>query len=303
MAAVGAGLPATAAVGAGLPATAAIVAACLLLVVGCAAEKPRSDGAPARPPSDLASLPDPQPSVEPRSKYGNPPSYVVFGQTYYVMDHPDGYEESGLASWYGTKFHGQPTSSGEPYNMYKLTAAHRSLPIPTYVRITNLDNGKTAIVRVNDRGPFHSERLIDVSYAAAVKLGFADRGTARVHIAALTGSPEPEILVADRAPPVGAVAAPVLATSEPTATPRRDATADAASKIYLQAGAYRNRDGAERARSSLAALVGDLVQIDRGGDDGLFRVRVGPVASMAEASRLQGVLANARQGTPLIVRE
>ena len=275
----------------------------LLLVVGCTTEKRQpQDGPPSHPPADLASLPDPQPTAEPRSKYGNPPSYVVFGQTYYVMQRPEGYQETGLASWYGSKFHGQPTSSGEPYNMYKLTAAHRSLPIPTYVRVTNLDNGKTAIVRVNDRGPFHSERLIDVSYAAAVKLGFADRGTARVHVEALTGSPEPEILVADAAPPVGSVSAPVLATAEPPIAPPGDATSGTG-KIYLQAGAYRNHDGAVRARTSLVPIVGELVEIQHGEDDGLFRVRIGPVVSMAEAMRLQDVLVRARLATPLIVRE
>ena len=112
----------------------------------------------------------------------------MLGKTYYVLPNPDNYKEYGKASWYGTKFHGQRTSSGELYDMYKLTAAHRSLPIPSYVRVTNLDNHRTAIVRVNDRGPFHSERLIDLSYAAAVKLGFADQGTARVMVELVDGT-------------------------------------------------------------------------------------------------------------------
>src|SRR5262249_3178831 len=149
--------------------------ALLLLIAACETTHPIQtphDSAPTSPPPNLALLPDPVPHAEAPSKYGNKSPYQVLGKTYYVMPKPDNYREYGTASWYGTKFHGQSTSSGEPYDMYQLTAAHRSLPIPSYVRITNLDNHKTAIVRVNDRGPFHSERLIDVSYAAAVKLGF-----------------------------------------------------------------------------------------------------------------------------------
>src|SRR5512139_97213 len=164
----------------------------VLLAACSTTESPPGDSAPVNPP-DLSRLPDPVPRSEPLSKYGNKSPYQVLGKTYYVLPQPDNYKEYGNASWYGTKFHGQRTSSGEPYDMYKLTAAHRSLPIPSYVRVTNLDNHKSAIVRVNDRGPFHSERLIDVSYAAAVKLGFSNRGTARVRVEALPGSPPDRI--------------------------------------------------------------------------------------------------------------
>ena len=133
------------------------------------------DSAPAAPPPGLATLPDPVVRNDPKSRRGNNP-YVVFGQHYQVMDTAAGYDQVGGASWYGTKFHGRTTSSGEPYDMYELTAAHRSLPIPTYVRVTNLHNGKSSIVRVNDRGPFHPNRIIDLSFAAAVKLGFRTKG-------------------------------------------------------------------------------------------------------------------------------
>ena len=126
------------------------------------------------------------PRDEPRSKYGNPSSYRVGGKTYYVLRTAQGYHAKGNASWYASKFHKQRTSSGEPYNMYALSAAHRTLPIPSYLRVTNLQNGRSTIVRVNDRGPFHSDRIIDLSYGAAVQLGIFPKGTAPVAIEAVS---------------------------------------------------------------------------------------------------------------------
>jgi len=137
-------------------------------------------------PVDVSHIPDAVPQNAPRSKYGNPPSYTVFGKTYYVREHAQGYRARGLASWYGKKFHGRRTSSGETYDMYAMTAAHKTLPLPTWVRVTNLDNGKSVVVKVNDRGPFHAGRIIDLSYAAASKLGVLARGTAPVEVIALT---------------------------------------------------------------------------------------------------------------------
>ena len=128
------------------------------------------DSGPEQRP-DVESQPEPVPKEEPLSAYGNPRTYSVWGKTYQVMESAEGYEEVGLASWYGRKFHGYRTSSGEPFDMYRFTAAHRTLPLPTYARVTNLDNGKSLVVRVNDRGPFHSERIIDLSWAAAARLG------------------------------------------------------------------------------------------------------------------------------------
>ena len=172
-----------------MPARSVVALALLALIVGCVAsgstEQPTVDSAPAMPRPGLAELPDPVVRPLVKSKRGNKP-YVVWGKHYDVLDSAAGYRAEGLASWYGTKFHGRLTSSGEEYDMYQLTAAHRSLPIPAYVRVTNLDNGKSSIVRVNDRGPFHAERIIDLSYAAAVKLGFAHRGTARVRVEAVS---------------------------------------------------------------------------------------------------------------------
>ena len=142
------------------------------------------DGPPGRTIS-AADIQDAVPKSEPLSKYGNPSSYVVAGRRYYVLDSASGYVQRGTASWYGTKFHGQRTSSGEMYDMYTMSAAHRSLPLPTYVQVTNLENNKRAIVKVNDRGPFYGNRLIDLSYAAAVKLGIAANGTAQVEVRAI----------------------------------------------------------------------------------------------------------------------
>ena len=132
--------------------------------------------------AQLARLPDPEVTAVTPSRYGNKPVYTVFGKSYRVMQSAEGFTEEGLASWYGIKFHGRRTSSGETFDTYALTGAHKHLPIPVYVRVTNLNNGRQTIVRVNDRGPFHPDRIIDLSYAAAVKLGFHDHGTARVRI-------------------------------------------------------------------------------------------------------------------------
>nr|WP_110656432.1 septal ring lytic transglycosylase RlpA family protein [Salinicola halimionae] len=136
-------------------------------------------------PEDVANVPDAVPKVEPRSRSGNRSSYSVWGKTYHVLDDPTGYTAEGRASWYGVKFQGYDTANGETYDMYKMSAAHRSLPLPTYARVTNLDNGRKVIVRVNDRGPFHSDRLIDLSYAAAARLGILKGGTGRVKVEAI----------------------------------------------------------------------------------------------------------------------
>ncbi|WP_240095507.1 septal ring lytic transglycosylase RlpA family protein [Thermomonas flagellata] len=153
------------------------------------------DTVPADIP-DVDAIPEPEVRAEPRAATGNR-DYVVLGKRYRVLDSEHGYVEEGLASYYGTKFHRRRTSSGEVYDMYAFTGAHRSLPLPSFARVTNLDNGKSVIVRINDRGPFHSDRLIDLSYAAAVKLGYRERGTARVRVEALVPEDAPP---ADAAP-------------------------------------------------------------------------------------------------------
>ncbi|MBS0200897.1 MAG: septal ring lytic transglycosylase RlpA family protein [Proteobacteria bacterium] len=142
------------------------------------------DSVPGEIP-DVNRIPEPVVKAEPRSKRGNK-TYAVLGKSYNVLDDARGYSETGIASYYGNKFHGRQTSNAEVYDMYAFTAAHRTLPLPSYARVTNLDNGKSVVVRINDRGPFHSNRLIDLSYAAAVKLGYREKGTARVRVDALT---------------------------------------------------------------------------------------------------------------------
>jgi rare lipoprotein A len=235
------------------------------VLVGCTSPVPRvparSDGPPVRAHGDLTKLPDPIPRKEPKSRYGNARSYTVLGKTYQVMDSAAGYRATGLASWYGRKFHGRKTSSGEPFDMFQLTAAHRSLPIPAYLKVTNLGNGRTAIVRVNDRGPFHGDRILDLSYAAAVKLGFAEHGTARVRIEALEDTPD----------------------------------------FYLQAGAFRELDAADALKDALGRLTGVPAHVVQISQDSLFRVRLGPVAGKSEAARLQAVIAAADYARPLIL--
>jgi len=159
---------------------------------GGAAETAEVAGQGSQPGDDvdvteafLSSVPDAVPVQEAVSASGNPPEYEVFGETYRVLATSRGYEAEGLASWYGADFHGRRTSSGEPYDMYAMTAAHTSLPLPTYVEVTNLANGRQVVVRVNDRGPFHSDRILDLSYVAAWKLGMVGPGTARVRVRAL----------------------------------------------------------------------------------------------------------------------
>jgi rare lipoprotein A len=243
---------------------------CLLVglmgLVGCAGTSPAPateelDGPPLVVPGGLAELPDPEVRFEQPASRGNPDSYTVAGKTYRVMRSAAGYGATGNASWYGRKFHGRLTSSGEPFDMYELTAAHRSLPIPSYVRVTNLENGRTTVVRVNDRGPFHDNRIIDLSYAAAVKLGFAARGTARVRV---------EIL-------------------EP------------GKNYVLQAGAFSDLKRADRLKAALADLTGHPAYVVKVSGESLYRVRLGPVRGRPEAERLQGVISGAAFAKPIIL--
>ncbi len=228
-----------------------------------------ADGTPSGPlPVDLDAIPEPVPRAEPRSRYGNHSPYTVLGRTYRVMDSSDGYLERGIASWYGTKFHGRPTSSFEPYDMYQYTAAHKSLPLPSYVKVTNLDNGKSVVVRVNDRGPFKDDRIIDLSYVAALRLDMHQRGTARVEVRAL----DPE-----RAEP-----GPTVAVHDPDA------------RIFVQVGAFSERDNARRARDRLreAGIEGVRLTRVRANSRTFWRVRLGPLSGRTEA---EGKLATVRR--------
>lgn len=228
----------------------------------------KHDAAPAGVPG-TPRLQDPVPVAEPRSRYGNHSPYQVFGVTYHVMESAEGYAAEGLASWYGSKFHGHRTSSGEPYDMYALSAAHRSLPLPSWARVTNLDNGKSTIVRVNDRGPFHPDRIIDLSWAAAVKLGYEKQGTARVRVEAIVPDAAPQ-------PPVRAAAAE---------------TPPPAGGLFLQLGAFRQLGSAQSMLGELAARFEWPVLIRPG--DNLYRVWVGPFRDDAERTRARSELSRA----------
>ncbi len=241
-----------------------LASAVLLLVGACTlvgGRGPRSGGqtssaTPVRPaiPPDIAAIPDAVPRSEPRSRNGNPPVYEVLGRRYTLLATADGYVERGVASWYGPGFHGVSTSTGEPYDMYAMTAAHKTLPIPCYARITNLVNGRTVVVRINDRGPFVANRLIDLSYTAAAKLDMLRAGTAMVEVRVVTpDAPQNE---APRVVPV------------PPA-------------LYVQAGAFAVPANAQRLllRLQQAGLSNAFVLPPLPGRR-LYRVRVGPVSSV-----------------------
>src|SRR5690606_6096907 len=198
-------------------------------------------------------------------------SYEVFGKRYYVMKDARGYVERGIASWYGEKFHGRRTSSGETYDMYAMTAAHKTLPLPTYVEVTNLQNGRRVVVRVNDRGPFHENRIIDLSYTAAAKLGIIGPGTALVEVRAIDpGAPRQQ--VATTAPP------PAPASTGSGGTPG----------FYVQVGAFASRANAERLYSRLGSFGKDLLRINEAVVDGrpIYRVRIGPLYEVDTADRI-----------------
>jgi rare lipoprotein A len=201
-------------------------------LAGCFSTPRRTAPAPASPappvlsvPPAAASVQDAIPRLEPRARYGNPPFYDVFGKRYYVLSSSVGYWERGVASWYGPGFHKERTSTGEPYDMYGMTAAHKTLPLPAYVRVTNLQNGRSVVVRVNDRGPFVGNRIIDLSYTAAAKLDMLRNGTAMVEVRAIDPSvpPLPPVVTASTTPAAAPVAAALvimpLAATPPAAAP------------------------------------------------------------------------------------
>jgi len=240
------------------------------LLAGCAGPREQvyggdTDGAPTRPP-DVSRVPDAVPKAEPRSARGNPPFYEVMGRRYYVMQTADGYRERGIASWYGTKFHGRTTSSGEPYDMYAMTAAHKTLPLPTYVRVTHRGNGRSIIVRVNDRGPFVGDRIIDLSYAAAVRLGMHNDGTALVDVEVIPPGSAPEV--------------PLVAHAD-TAPAEREA-------VWLQVGAFSAEVNADRLTAQLADQgIHEVVTVaERRGRQNIYRVRIGPLTAIDDIERM-----------------
>lgn len=276
--------------------------AALLLLGGCAALPPGNDGGPGRH-VDLSAIPNAVPRVEPRSPYGNPSSYVVYGRRYYVLRSSRGFVQRGIASWYGTKFHGRRTAGGEPYDMYAMTAAHRTLPIPTFVRVTNLRNGRSVIVRINDRGPFARNRVLDLSWAAAAKLGMLPNGTAPVEIRAIDphrpGSRPPPVAAAGHAP-IPALARSAAAHA-PAPKPASERTAPR--RVYVQAGAFAGLDNAERLRDRLLRAQVRAVRISPAEHDAghVYRVRIGPLAGVPAARRMVHTLKRLGVSGPRLV--
>lgn len=261
------------------PSTIACLLIPVLTLMGCSSSRyaMHQDRGPQHD-INTDNIPDAVPRLEPRSRYGNPESYVVLGRRYHVLKTAQGFRQRGMASWYGRKFHGHRTSSGEPYNMYAMTAAHKRLPLPCYVRVTNLENDRRIVVRVNDRGPFHDDRIIDLSYAAAKKLGITAKGTGRVEI---------EYIDPAQRPPTARVAA--LKNKPAGGKTGRPSAFKAASpqRLYLQVGAFTKRSNAEQLRDRVANVL-EQGEINTGYNiaNKLYRVRVGPLVSMEEADRL-----------------
>jgi rare lipoprotein A len=244
-------------------------------------EVPSGSNVPQIPP-DVLAVPDAVPKYEPRGRRGNPPFYEVFGKRYHVMASSEGWVERGTASWYGPGFHAASTSLGEPYDMYAMTAAHKTLPIPAYAEVTNLRNGRKVVVRINDRGPFVGDRIIDLSYTAAAKLDMLAAGTAPVEVRVIgpgspggAGSAQPP--VSPTAPAGSPPAPPVTVVNAPVPQ------APGAPVMFIQAGVFATHENARRRVESLLAAGIELASLEEmNGQRTLHRVRVGPLASVEE---------------------
>jgi rare lipoprotein A len=247
------------------------------------------DGPGANPPANIDSIPDALPRVEPINR-GTARPYVVMGKSYAPMTALAPYKARGIASWYGRRYHGKLTSSGEPYDMYAMTAAHTTLPIPSYARVTNVKNGKSVVVRVNDRGPFVEGRIIDLSYTAAHRIGVLAGGSAVVEVEAILPDASGGMLAAAPPAPTAAAPAPEAVPVEPPPSPAPAAppapVAAETPGYYLQLGAFGSRENAEsflaRMRAQMDWLSSNLHIFPR---DGLFRVHAGPYAGEVEARR------------------
>lgn len=304
-----------------------VVLAAMLVatMAGCAtrapsSSRPGSDGPEARPPPDLMQVPSAEPRLEPIREGGPNKPYEVLGGRYEPLPARAEYVEDGLASWYGRKFHGRRTASGEVYNMYAMTAAHKTLPIPSYARVTNPANGRSIIVRVNDRGPFVRGRIIDLSYTAALQLDTL-RGVVPVRVERITpeqiasgawrgtapvanddGPPEPvptasvlPAVAAPTAPPPGASTDP--AASEPTRAPTA-----AGRGFWVQLGAYRERGGAMQLQQQAGERVEGLaLLLAVFSDNALHRVQAGPFATRDDAQRVAERVREQLLLTPLVL--
>jgi len=247
----------------------------------------QDDGPPQSVPDGLADLPDAVPTEEAFHRFANRP-YTVFGQTYVPVVDKEPRKERGLASWYGRKFHGQRTSSGEVYDMFAMTAAHKTYPIPSYARVTNVKTGKSVVVRINDRGPFHANRVIDLSYAAASRLGIVELGSALVEVErVLPGStPEPSRVPVPAAA-VAAIETPLVA-QEPAG-------------LWLQLGAFSSAESAESFRQKVVRDLPWLLEPTQvSAREGLHRVRLGPYRSRDEATAIADKVRDALGYAPLM---
>jgi rare lipoprotein A len=300
---------------------------CLTIAAGmtaCFSAPPRreipSATPPPPPPTERSlppdSVPDMVPRNEPRSRNGNPPFYDVMGKRYFVLSSSVGYVERGVASWYGPGFHKVRTSTGEPYDMYGMTAAHKTLPLPAYVRVTNLQNGRSIVVRLNDRGPFVGNRIIDLSYTAALKLDMLRNGTAMVEVRSLEPVADGAPLTAGlAAPSTVPSAAPLIATPITAAEALPPAPADAVRSpaaasdssasgvstvpvpraLFIQAGAFSDPKNAERLMEKLRGGGYGTVFVRDNEIAGrrMYRVRIGPVPDVAEFDRIVAALERA----------
>jgi rare lipoprotein A len=289
----------------------------------------QDDGPGDAPPADLLDIPDAEPQIEAYSKHGNRP-YVVFGKRYVPITDDRPYKARGVGSWYGKKFQGQKTSSGERYDMYKMTAAHPTLPIPSYARVTNLANGRQVIVRINDRGPFHAGRIIDLSYTAALKLGYLSSGSSRLEVERLLPddiarlqterkerlphaepAAEPLPVTPEKTPDTPAVTAATSTGMQSDATPKpvvlspvSAAAADSlAPGFYLQFGAYGQADNAQAERSRLLQnRTSDMPSLQVVESGSLYRLYGGPFATRAEAMAAAQRVQDAGTPKPLVVQ-
>ena len=265
----------------------------------------KDDGPGENPPPGLYLTPDAQVRIEPYSRAASQP-YEVFGKTYTPITHELPFSQRGVGSWYGKKFHGLPTASGEPYDMYKMTAAHPTLPIPSFVRLTSIVSGKQVIVRVNDRGPFHADRIIDVSYTAALKLGLLGSGSHELQLERLLAS-DIERILAQQAAPAATVqvdAVPV-AVRLPALLPVSDGAmikAPAAGSFYLQLGAFAHFDNAEAVRLRLAPYAERLGMLEVVQAGALYRLYGGPFRQRLDAMRAGDVLPAAMGIKSLVVQ-
>jgi len=271
----------------------ALITTVLVLLTACAGKPPvelEPDSAPTGT-IDWSQVKDARPRHEPKSPYGNPDSYEQFGKKYVVLASAENYQKRGVASWYGTKFHGRRTSSGETYDMMKMTAAHKTLPLPSYAKVTNLENGKSIIVKINDRGPFAKGRIIDLSYAAAHRLEMTEKGTARVEVETITHkAPQPVTRLSQ-------------VTASSVITPLKQAAAQP--RRYVQVGAYSVHKTAQKLAKVLDKEIRLPVKITRVKRHGktLYRVRIGPVPTQALADELVKTLDIKELGKPRVIYE